>query len=318
MTSTFSRCSFHFHILPNMSSQSSTSTSFKYFVLADSHAKFIPPVTSTPTHQIIITSISGLKWVDNHQHHLSAIHQLHSPPISNHIASSNAIMLLIGSNSLRVFSASHVLNHVQDLLLALRHAHPHLSSQQSICVVNTFPCGKPSSSFPTPTLLQHNIDLYNTQLQVLSVHLTFTVIDFHVQPQHLSPDHLHIHKHFSYLIPHHIFNYFNILTSSSTTTSPKVISRSVAAIHRRNQRRHLKSAKKQAAFYICRTISPPWTLDYVKTYLLNKQLPFAKLPPIRNNRIRIRFNNALTLQATKSSLPKDFFSSENFSKVFPS
>ena len=151
---------------------------YEYFVLADSHAKLIPQVTSTPTHQITVVSISGLKWLDNHHQHLSAIHQLHSPNISSSIASSSAIMVLIGSNSLRVFSAACVLNHVHDLISVLSQNHPHFSSQQSICIVTTFPCGKPSNTFPQPTLLQHNIDLYNKQLQALSVYLNYTVIDF--------------------------------------------------------------------------------------------------------------------------------------------
>jgi hypothetical protein len=75
-----------------MSSQSSTTTPSQYFVLADSHAKLNPPFTSTPTHHITIASISGLKWVDDYQHPLSAIHQLHSPHISSRIASSKSIM----------------------------------------------------------------------------------------------------------------------------------------------------------------------------------------------------------------------------------
>ena len=295
-----------------MSLQSATSTPLQYFVLADSHAKLMPQVTSTPTHQVTVVSISGLKWVDNHHQNLSAIHQLDSPNISSSIASSNAIMFLIGCNSLRVFSASCVLNHVHDLISVLRQNHPHFSSQQSICIVTTFPCGKPSNTFPRPTLLQHNIDLYNKQLQASSVYLNYTVIDFNIQPQHLSPDHLHLHEDFSYFVPQHIFNYFNILASASTTPPPIVSSRSAEAIRRRNSRRHSRLAEKQAQFYICRTISPPWTVKQVKTYLHNKQLPFAKISPIRNNQVRIRFNNALALKATDSSLPKDFFSSGNF------
>jgi hypothetical protein len=305
-----------------MSFQSPTSIPSQYFVLADSHAKFTPSLTSTPTHQITIASISGLKWVDDYHHHLSAIHQIHSPNISSSIASSKAIMFLIGSNSLRIFPASRVINHVQDLISVLRQHHPHLSSQQAICIVSTFPCGKSSNTFPTPTLLQHNIDLYNEQLQTLSIHLNFNVIDFNVQPQHLSPDHLHLHKSFSDLVPDHIFNYFNILASTSTAPPPKVSSRSAEAIQRRNQhrnqRRRLRLSEKQTTFYISRTVNPPWTPKHINTYLKNNQLPFAKISPVRHNQVRIRFNNDLTLQVTDSSLPQDFFSSGNFSQVFPS
>jgi hypothetical protein len=304
-----------------MSLQSPTSTLSQYFVLADSHASSTSPFTSTPTHQITIASISGLKWVDNYHHRYSAIHQLHSPHIFRSIASSKAIMFLIGSNSLRLFPASRVINQVHNLISVLRQHHPHLSSQQAICIVKTFPCGKTSNTFSTPTLLQHNIDLYNEQLQTLSVHLNFTVIDFKVKPQHLRPDYLHLHKDSSSLIPENIFKYFNFLASSSTTPPPKVSSRSAEAIQRRNQRRNqlrkLRLAEKQAEFYISRTITPPWTLQHVKNYLQNNHLPFAKIAPIRHHQVRIRFNNALTRQVTNSSLSKDFFSPGNFSQVFP-
>jgi hypothetical protein len=279
-----------------------------------------PP--STPTHHITIASISGLKWVDDYRHPFSAIHQLHSPHISSRIASSKSIMCLIGSNSLRIFPASRVLTQMQDFLSVLRQNHPHLSSQQSICIVTTFPCGKPSNTFPTSTLLQRNIDLYNNQLQTLSTHLNFTVIDFQIKPNHLSPDQLHLHNRFSDIIPHNIFNYFHTLASAPIVPSPTVSSRSAEAIQRRkkrcNQLRKLRLAEKQSMFSINRTITPPWTLTHVKTYLQNKHLPFAKISPIRHHQVRIRFNNALTLKANDSSLPTDIFSPGNFSQVFPS
>ncbi len=229
---------------------------------------------------------------------------------------------MIGSNSIRIFSASRVINHVQNLISVLRQNHPHLSSQQAIGIVTTFPCGKPSNTFRTPTLLQHNIDLYNNQLQTLSSHLNFTVIDFQVEPQHLSPDLLHLHKQFSNLIPHNIFNYFNTLSSASIVPPPKVSSRSAEAIQRRTKRckqlRKLRLAEKRTMFYINRTITHPWTLNHVKTYLQNKHLPFAKISPIRRNHVHIRFYDALTLKATDLSLPTDIFSAGTFSHVFPS
>lgn len=305
-------------LFTKMSLQSSTFTSQNYFVLADSHAKLLPQFTSTPTHQITVTSISGLKWVDDHQHHLSALHQLLSPTISHHVASSNAIMFLIGSNSLRVFPAARVLNHVQHIISTFRQQHPHLTSPQSISIVSTFPCGKPSNTFPTPTLLQQNINLYNHQLYNLSTQLKFTIADFQIHPQHLSPDQLHIHRRFSSLIPHNIFTYFDHLASSSLTSPAKVNCRSAEAVKLRNRHRHSKLAKQQTYFYISRTVTPPWTSKHVKTYLQDKQLPFAKVSPIRNNQLRIRFNNALTLQATDASLPQDIFSAEYFLQVFSS
>ena len=176
-----------------MSSQPTSTTPFRCVVLGDSHAKSLPQVFATPSHELTAISISDLKWIDDHHHHLSAIHQLHSQHISSCITSCHALMLLIGSNSLRIFPASRVLNDVQSLVAELRRIHSHLSSPQSICIVTTFPCSKPSNTFPSPLLLQQNIDFYNNQLQTLSAQLNVTVIDFPVQPYHLSPDRLHLH-----------------------------------------------------------------------------------------------------------------------------
>ena len=300
-----------------MSHQSAPSTPFRCFVLADSHAKLIPPVSSTPSHQLTVASISGLKWVDDHHHHLSAIHQIHSPHISHCLTSSNAIMLLIGSNSLRSFHAPCVLDHVRNFLTALRQTHPHLSSPQSICIVTTFPCGKPSNTFLTPPVLQRNIDNYNYQLQSSSESLQITVVDFHIQPQHLNFDRLHLHRDFSHLIPDNIFQHFHTLASSPPVPPTRQPSRSAAGQHRRNQLRYARRAATQARLYICREIHHPWTLPLVKTYCKNNHLPVAKISPIRKNQLRLRFNNDLSLQVTHSSLPKDFFSSANFSLVFP-
>ncbi|CAF3963140.1 unnamed protein product, partial [Rotaria sordida] len=71
--------------------------------------------------------------------------------------SANAVLLLIGSNSLRKFTASTVLNQIQHIISNLRRQHPHLDNKHSIGIVTTFPCFKFSYTFPTPELLQHNI-----------------------------------------------------------------------------------------------------------------------------------------------------------------
>ncbi|CAF3186399.1 unnamed protein product [Rotaria sp. Silwood2] len=121
-----------------MAFQSTTSTPKKYFVLADSHARFVPRLTTTPTHQIIIESIFGLKWIDDGQHHLSAFHLFQTSPIFSHLVSANAVMFLIGSNSLRKFTASIVLNQIQYIISDLRRQHPHLVNKDSIGIVTTF------------------------------------------------------------------------------------------------------------------------------------------------------------------------------------
>jgi len=243
-------------------------------------------------------------------------HLCQTSPIFSCLASANAVLFLIGSNSLRKFTASTVIHQVQNILHNLRQQHPHLLDKTSIGIVTTFPCFKVSYTFPTPALLQNNISSFNEQLYFLATHLNFTVADFAIQPHHLSVDLLHLNTNYSHLVPNNIFNYFNWLNTVSAPICPHVSRRSADAIRRRNRHRHLRFAEKQANFYICRTVSPPWTLNHIKTYLRQNQIQFAKLPPIRNNQLRIRFNNSHLLQVTNSKLPEDIFSCENFSRVF--
>ncbi|CAF4597026.1 unnamed protein product, partial [Rotaria sp. Silwood2] len=279
-----------------MTFQSTTSTPKQYFVLADSHGRFVPRLTTTPTHQIIIQSISGLKWIDDDQHHLSAFHLLQTYPIFSHLASATAVMFLIGSNSLRKFSASIALNEIQHIISNLRQQHLHLAKKDSIGIVTTFPCFKFSYIFPTPALIQHNINIFNEQLYFLATNLNFRIVDFAIQPYHLSIDQLHIDNYYSNLVSNNIFNYFDRLISTSIPADQQVSRRSNDALMRRNRRRHLRLAEKQACFYICKTVNPSWTLEIIKTYLQQNQIPFAKLSTIRNNQLRIRFNNLHTLQ----------------------
>jgi hypothetical protein len=290
-----------------MASQSTSSILKKYFVLADSHATFVPRLTTTTTHEVVIQSISGLKWIDDDQHHLSAFHLLQTYPIFSCLASANAVLFLIGSNSLRKFTASTVIHQVHHILHNLRQQHPHLVDKTSLGIVTTFPCFKVSYTFPTPTLLQNNISSFNEQLYFLATHLHFTVADFAIQPHHLRVDLLHLNTNYSHLVPNNIFHYFNWLNTISTPTCPHVSCRSADAIQRRNRHCHLRFADKQANFYISRTISPSWTLKNIKTYLQQHQIPFAKLSPIRNTKLRIRFNNLQDLQACNSMLPANSF-----------
>ena len=296
-----------------MTLQPATSTSQKYFVLADSHAKFVPRVTTTPTYQIIVESISGLKWIDERQHHLSALHLFQTHSTLSHLTSSNAVMFLIGSNSLRTFPAPIVINQIQYLINSLRQQHPHLAHKSSIGIVTTFPCFKTSYSFPTPASLQHNINLFNEQLFILATSINITIVDFVIQPFHLSTDQLHIHQAFSNIVSNNIFNYFANLNPTSLTTCQKVSCRSNDALKRRNRRRHLRLTEKQTNFYICRAVHHSWTLIKIKTYLQQNEIHFAKLAPIRNNQLQIRFNNSQALQIADSMLPQDIFSSQTFS-----
>ena len=175
----------------------------------------MPRLTTTPTNQIIIESISDLKWIDDDQHHLSALHLFQTSPIFSHLASAQAALFLIGSNSLRKFTASTVLNQIQYVISDLRRQHPDLVSKDTIGIVTTFPCFKFFHTFPTPALLPYNISLFNEQLFSLATNLNITMVDFAIQPYHLNIDQHHIHNYYSIIVPNNIFNYFEWLNSSS-------------------------------------------------------------------------------------------------------
>jgi len=64
-----------------------------YFVLSDSHAKFVPSITTTSSHQIVVKAISGLKWLDEYNQQLSALSVIQTPNISSYLSSVKSIIL---------------------------------------------------------------------------------------------------------------------------------------------------------------------------------------------------------------------------------
>ncbi len=231
--------------------------------------KKLPSFIQTSSHQIILESISSLSWVNKHQTHLFAMSRIQTSTISSFISSSQSIMFLIGTNSIRSSKASHVLSQLADFILFLRNRHPHLHHKDNIIVVKTF---------PTHSLLKRNIQLYNDQIIELAHHLSF--------------DDIHIDDKYSDLVPTSIFNYFSNLTpeSLSPPPPPPIINknyRSAEAVPQRNKRRHQKLIAKQKLFHLNRSIDHPWTIKHVKKFLQQQEIKFATLTPIHRNRVRI-------------------------------
>ena len=84
-----------------MNSFPQSSTLPMFFVLTDSHGKFVPSTITTSTYSINVHSVSGLKWLDTFNTSLSATHLLSSSNFDSHLTSIKALMLLIGTNSVR-------------------------------------------------------------------------------------------------------------------------------------------------------------------------------------------------------------------------
>ena len=287
-----------------------------YFVLSDSHATYVPSSIKTSSHHIAIKYISGLSWLAPHDHPRSATHQIQTPTISSCISSAASIMLLIGTNSVRILNAAQIINQIRDFIILLRTHHPHLVHKTSIIVVAAFPCRKLSCSFPSYSSLQQNIHDYNVRLLELADSLNFSVLDFKITEQHLSTDNIHLHKHHQDLVKDPITNYFDKITSKPLSLPIKINHRSTEAVARRNKRRHQKFDEKHKNFHLNRSISPPWTLTPIKQFLQQQHIPPFKLPPIYRNHLRIQFTNIDSLQSADNLLPHDTFSRDNFFRYF--
>ncbi|CAF1318553.1 unnamed protein product [Rotaria sordida] len=82
-----------------------------YFILADSHGRHIEQTIITPHCKITSHFVSGLKWFDSQRPDLNAFSLIQSSPISTYLHSSQAIMLIIGTNSLRFVDAAQAVQH---------------------------------------------------------------------------------------------------------------------------------------------------------------------------------------------------------------
>nr|ABL86691.1 putative envelope protein [Philodina roseola] len=276
-----------------------------YFVLTDSHGKFVPPFITTPTYSIHIMAIFGLKWINSYNPALCTATLLSTSHLHQLLSSANSIMFLIGTNSLRCTPAVTVITQVSDLIHLLRFQHPHLSNKHSITLVACFPCVKPIYPLNTTHSLSNNITQYNTMLMDLSAAMNFTVIDFHVLEHHLGFDRMHLAHQHKHLVHLSIINYFTYLSSIPTPSTVATIGRSAEAKARRNQRRHHKQAIKQRQHFLTRTIHSSWSVLSVKDYLHKNDIKFVKLPPIHRNTLRIQFNNPFDLQVADANLSQN-------------
>lgn len=262
-----------------------------YFILTDSHGKYVPPLISTPAYSIEVMAISGLKWIDQYNPNLSAMTLLSSPTLQQRLSNAKAIMFIIGTNSVRCTPAAVVATQITHAISLLRSHHSHLSDKQCINIVPCFPCLKPIYPLHTSQSLSLNIAHYNSMLVDLATELNFTLVDFYVTEHHLGPDRMHFSRQHRNLVQTSIQNYVAYLSSLHATPISSITGRSTEARARRNQRRHQKQALNQRQHFFTRPIHSSWSVIAVKEYLHAHNIKFAKLPPIYRNLLRIQFNN---------------------------
>ena len=188
--------------LPVTPSPSHTSFSSQpdIYLLADSHGRCLPPLLNLTKYNIQVAAISGLRFVDVHAPHLCASTLIQSSSLSEILSNVKAIILFIGTNAIRSHSYDVVIDQVANLVSTIRRLYPHLSSPQSITILSTFPCYKPSNSFPTTSSLLNNISLFNEDLHLVSQAMGFSMLNLPVTSAHLAIDRIHIHPcHHAYL-----------------------------------------------------------------------------------------------------------------------
>ena len=212
----------------------------------------------------------------------------------------------MGSNSIGTTKASIILVQVEEIVDLLRRTYSHLTNCASISISYTFPCFKPSSQYPTCYLLLSNIRPYNEGVHTLSLRKEFSIVNFPIAGEHLSPDGLHIRTDYLFVLYDNIHKYFTGLLKLTSTT-PNVKRRSRAAVTQRNTRRHKKFKINQATYTLVRTIARVWHLQDLKQYLKHKNIHFNRLTEIRHHQLRIQFNHFHHLpHAEQSVLPMDF------------
>lgn len=149
-----------------------------YFILSNSHAKYLDETLLMTHYQQQIHAISGLKCRDNHDPDLSVHSLLQSQILSSSLNAANVIMILVGTNSVRYVDIVHLIPQISCIVDCLHCTYLRLIYKYNISIMLAFPCPKPTSIFLTTSSLSSNISLYNTELKELSLALNFTVVDF--------------------------------------------------------------------------------------------------------------------------------------------
>jgi len=303
-------------------------------ILSDSHGKCINRQCSA-RFNTIIKAVSGLKWVDYRDEKLCLQSMLSLSEIRSLLSQATAVLFIVGTNSIRIMSASRVIEQVREIIQSIQRNYYHLNNTKKINVAYTFPCLKPTGRFPNRDSLLSNINQYNQKLFRLSVELNFTIVDFDINEYHLANDKMHVYWKYHDRIVNSISNHFNDLISSlsrSTTISDISITsqaatsneieiqtqssqRSRQANDQRNEKRHEKLTAKLDKHMIKRQIDSQWTQVDIKKYLRSIPVKFGRILPIHKQIVRIQFYNENDKDYAENALDIDVFSKDHYQEV---
>ena len=255
-------------------------STMNFLVVVDSHARCIPLPYISPSFKMITKAVSGLKWIDRYQRNLCGKVLLSSGELVRYLSEADAVLFLIGTNSVRIFSAEQVIDQVKGIITFIRQEYRNLNDPESITIALTFPCLKFTQRFPTKKKMMENIDSFNQRLRSLSSEMCFKVLDCHLTVENLGNDRIHIHRACQHLIVDSIIDHFDRLAQArlnSIATSIHVgrseastsiasedkpsqsANRSQEALNRRNRKRFQKLKAKQQHHSIKRRIYQKWS-----------------------------------------------------------
>jgi hypothetical protein len=287
-------------------------STMNFLVVGDSHARCILLPCTSPLFKMITKAVSGLKWVDRYQQNLCGKVLLSSGEMIRYLSEADTVLFMIGTNSVRIFSAEQIIDQVKGIITSIRQEYRNLNDPDSITIALTFPCLKFTQRFSTERKMMENIDSFNERLRSLSSEMCFKVLDCHLTIENLGSDRIHIHRACHHLIVDSIVDHFDRFAQarlSSTTTSIHLDSseasssiavedkgsqsanRSQEALHDRNQTRFAKLKAKQQRHSIKRRICPKWTYSQLKKYLKSMNIRYGEIVPIANGVLKVQFNN---------------------------
>ncbi|CAF3336543.1 unnamed protein product, partial [Rotaria sp. Silwood2] len=200
-----------------------------FFLLTDSHGKYLPPVFYTSSYKIIIKPISGLQWNNQYDKSLCAKSLILSQSISSNLSSCAGVLFLIGTNSVRNTSAPRIIEQVEDIIDLIRRNYSNLQQKLAISITSVFPCVKPSKMFPSIASLSSNINSYNSLLQNSSIQKNFSMVHIPISINHLNNDGMHICYPYRSILWESIHQYCDALIIKKSTVI-RALPRSRAAM----------------------------------------------------------------------------------------
>lgn len=188
-------------------------------VISDSHGKSLQSNIWTHHCQIKAYSISGLQWVNNYNPALSVISLINEEPYVSLLNSTSYVLFLVATNSVRCFSATRIIDQIDQIVKLIHSRHPHLHNNKMI-ITSCIPCFKTTKRFNTIVSLKHNISCYNRMLHQLSQTLNFIYCDLCIPDNWIAYDLMHIKQQYHQYLANFLLEFIDSITMHQYGRSP--------------------------------------------------------------------------------------------------